>query len=73
MPAVHYFNQKPYGGIVMLTLCGGCEDWSLWRLRRGNRYLEAIKRLLRSETYFRSRETAKERETEHPAPEDKSK
>lgn len=38
-----------------------------------SRYLEAIKRLLRSETYFRSRETAKERETEHPAPEDKSK
>ena len=26
------------GGIVkLLTLCGGCEDWSLWRLRRGTR------------------------------------
>ena len=38
-----------------------------------NRYLEAIKRLLRSETYFRSRQQAKEREPEHPAPEDNSK
>jgi hypothetical protein len=38
-----------------------------------NRYFEAIKRLLRAETYFCSREEAKKREPEHPAPEDKSK
>ena len=29
---------QPNPGIVkLLTLCGGCEDWSLWRLRRGTR------------------------------------
>jgi len=38
-----------------------------------NRYLEALKRLLRSETYFRWRQEAKKRELEPPAPEDKSK
>lgn len=38
-----------------------------------NRYLEALKRLLRSETYFRSRQEAKEREPQHPAPKDKPK
>jgi hypothetical protein len=38
-----------------------------------NRYLEALKRLLRAETYFRSRAEAKKRKPEHPAPEDKSK
>ena len=38
-----------------------------------NRYLEAIKRLLRAETYFRSRQEAEKREPESPAPEDKSK
>ncbi|HYB38249.1 MAG TPA: hypothetical protein VEF72_22650 [Mycobacterium sp.] len=37
-----------------------------------NRYLEAIKRLLSAETYFRSREKAKEPEPKTPAPEDKS-
>ena len=25
------------GIVKLLTLCGGCEDWSLWRLRRGTR------------------------------------
>jgi hypothetical protein len=38
-----------------------------------NRCLEAIKRLLRAETYFRSRGEAKKGEPEPPAPEDKSK
>ena len=38
-----------------------------------NRYLEAIKRLLKAETYFRSRQQAEEREPESPAPEDKLK
>ena len=38
-----------------------------------NRYLEAIKRLLSSETYFGSRQKAEKREPEPPAPEDKSK
>ena len=29
---------QPRRGIVkLLTLFGGCEDWSLWRLRRGTR------------------------------------
>ena len=31
-----------------------------------NRFLEAIKRLLTAETYFRRREEAKEREQERP-------
>ena len=31
-------SDRPADGIVkLLTLCGGCEDWSLWRLRRGTR------------------------------------
>ena len=34
-----------------------------------NRFLEAIKRLLAAEKYFRSREKAEEREPERPAPE----
>ncbi|HUO37310.1 MAG TPA: hypothetical protein VMU34_05455 [Mycobacterium sp.] len=38
-----------------------------------NRYLEALKRLLRAETYFRSRQQAQKPEPEPPAPEDKSK
>ena len=38
-----------------------------------NRYLEAIKRLLSAETYFRSRQEAKEREPQHPAPKEKPK
>jgi hypothetical protein len=38
-----------------------------------NRYLEAIKRLLRAEAYFGSRAEVKEREPEQPAPDDKSK
>ncbi|HYB39001.1 MAG TPA: hypothetical protein VEF72_26910 [Mycobacterium sp.] len=38
-----------------------------------NRYLEAIRRLLRAETYFRSRQKAEKPEPELPAPEDKSK
>jgi hypothetical protein len=38
-----------------------------------NRYLEAIKRLLRAETYFGSRAEAKKREPQEPAPDDKSK
>jgi cation diffusion facilitator CzcD-associated flavoprotein CzcO len=25
------------GIVKLLILCGGCEDWSLWRLRRGTR------------------------------------
>ena len=38
-----------------------------------NRYLEAIKRLLSAETYFRSRHKAEKREPQPPPPEDKSK
>jgi hypothetical protein len=38
-----------------------------------NRYLEALKRLLRAETYFRSRQKAEKGEPEPPVPEDKSK
>ncbi len=38
-----------------------------------NRYLEALKRLLRAETYFRSRHKAEKREQEPPAPEGTSK
>jgi hypothetical protein len=38
-----------------------------------NRYLEAIKRLLGAETYFRSHKKATELEPKAPAPEDKSK
>ncbi len=36
-----------------------------------NRYIEAIKRLLTAETYFRWRQEAKEREPERPGPEEK--
>jgi len=38
-----------------------------------NRYLEALKRLLSAETYFRSRQRTEKRESEPPVPEDKSK
>jgi hypothetical protein len=38
-----------------------------------NRYLEALKRLLRAETYFRSRQQAQKHEPKSPAPEDKPK
>jgi hypothetical protein len=36
-----------------------------------NRYLEVIKRLLSAETYFRSRQEAKERQSEREVPEEK--
>ena len=26
-------QQVPLGIVKLLTLCGGCEDWLLWRLR----------------------------------------
>jgi len=38
-----------------------------------NRYLEAIKRLLSAETYFRLHQKAEKREPKPPAPEDKPK
>ncbi|WP_272888012.1 hypothetical protein [Candidatus Mycolicibacterium alkanivorans] len=38
-----------------------------------NRYLEALKRLLSAETYFRSRRETEKHEPEPPAPEDKPK
>jgi hypothetical protein len=37
-----------------------------------NRYLEAIKRLLSAETYFRSRDKAEKREPKASGPENKS-
>ena len=36
-----------------------------------NRYLEAIKRLLTAETYFRWRQKANERKRERPSPQEK--
>jgi hypothetical protein len=30
-------RRRVVGIVKLLTLCGCCEDWSLWRLRRGTR------------------------------------
>ncbi len=55
------------------SIPGHADSEEGWLDMTTNRFLEAIKRLLSAETYFRSRKETGKHEPEPPAPEDKQK